>query len=144
MIFQSIKIRFLSNYEDDESSFKYELKIFSVFFSRLGVSRSPPYNKIVDGSRLDKSGSGLACMTQLQGTQLSRVPLDTSETLCPSHFRPAWQVTFHVFRPEKRIPARKTYLSVLCVSSAIIRILFAGKCGKLCDPYFTCSKYYLY
>jgi hypothetical protein len=39
MNFQSIKIRFLSNYEDDESPLKDELKIFSVLFSRVGVSR---------------------------------------------------------------------------------------------------------
>jgi hypothetical protein len=137
MNFQSIKIQFLLNYEDDESSFKDELKIFSVFFSRVDVSRSPPYNNIVGGYCLDKSRSRLACVTQSQGTQISRVPLDISETLCPSRVRPARQVTFHVFRPEKRIPAGKTYLSVLCASGAIISILFAGKCGKLRDPYFT-------
>jgi hypothetical protein len=107
MNFQSITIRFLSNYEDDLSSFKYELKIFSVSFYRVGVSRYPPYNKIVDGSRLDKSGSGSACVTQSQGTQIYCVPLEISETLCMSRIWPARQVPFHVFQPEKRIPTGK-------------------------------------
>jgi hypothetical protein len=106
--------------------FKDELKIFSVFFSPVGVSRSPPYNKVVGWSRLDKSGSGLACVTQSQGTQISCVPLDISDTLCPSRVWPARQVIFHVFRPEKRIPAGKTYHSEFCASGAIIIILFAG------------------
>jgi hypothetical protein len=52
--------------------FKDELKIFSVFFSRVGVSRSPPYKNIVGGSRLDKPGSGLACVTQSQGMTYGR------------------------------------------------------------------------
>jgi hypothetical protein len=136
MNFQIIKIRFPLNYEDGKSSFKDELKIFSVFFSRVGVSCSPPYNKIVDWSSLDKSGSGLACVTQSQGTQIFRAPLDISYTLCLSHVRPARQVPFNVSRLEKRIPAGKTYISVLCTSGTIICILFAGKCGKLRDPYF--------
>jgi hypothetical protein len=111
--------------------------MFSVFVSRMGVSRSPPYNRVVGGSRLDKSRSGLACVTQSQGTQISRVPLDISETLCLSRVRPARQVLFYVSRPEKCFPAGKTYHSVLCSLGAIIIILFAGKCGKLHDPYFT-------
>jgi hypothetical protein len=54
MIFQRIKVRFLSNYEDDQSSFKDELKSF-LLFSRMGVSRSPPsYNTIVGGSGFNK------------------------------------------------------------------------------------------
>jgi hypothetical protein len=101
------------------------------------VSRvSPPYNKIVGGSHLDKLGSGLACVTQLQGTQIYRVPLDISETLCPSRARPARQVPFHVFQLEKHVPAGKMYLLVLCASGAIISMLFAVNCGKLRDPYF--------
>jgi hypothetical protein len=87
--------------------FKDELKILPVFFSRVGVFHSPPYNKIVYGSRLDKSGSGSACVTQSQGTQISCVPLAISETLCPSRVQPARHVPFHVFRPEKRILAGK-------------------------------------
>jgi hypothetical protein len=117
--------------------FKDELKIFSVFFSRVGVSRSTPYNNIIGGSRFDKLGSGLACVTQLQGTQIYHVPLNISETLSPSRVGTARQVPFHASRPEKRIPVGKMYHSVFCASGAIISILFAGKCGKLRDPYFT-------
>jgi hypothetical protein len=35
----------------------------------------------------------------------------------------------------KAYPGRKTYLPVLCASGATIRILFAGKCGKLRNRY---------
>jgi hypothetical protein len=95
--------------------FEYELNIFSVIFSRVGVSRSPPYNKIVDGSRLDKSGSGSACVTQSQDTQIYSVPLNISDTLCPSRVRPARKVPFHVFRPEKRILAGNVSFRALCI-----------------------------
>jgi hypothetical protein len=43
---------------------------------------------------------------------------DISKISCPSHVRPARQVTFCVFRPEKRIPVGNTYLSVFCASGA--------------------------
>jgi hypothetical protein len=75
MNFQRIEVRFLSNYEDNYSSFKDDLKSF-ILFSRVGVSCSPPpYKMIVGGSRLNKLRSGLACVAQWQGKQISRVPL---------------------------------------------------------------------
>jgi hypothetical protein len=99
---------------------KYGLKYFPpVFFSRVGVSASPR----TQGCGWEKSRSGLACVTWSQGTQISRVSLDISETLCLSRVRPAWQVLFHVFLPERRTSAGKS--------------IIAGKCGKLHDPYFT-------
>jgi hypothetical protein len=99
---------------------KYGLKSFTpVFFSRVGVLASPH----TQGRRWDKSRSGLACVTWLQGTHISRVSLDISETLCLSRVRPARQVLFHVFLPERRTPAGKS--------------IIAGKYGKLNDPYFT-------
>jgi hypothetical protein len=99
---------------------KDQLKYFPpVFFSRVGVSASPR----TQGHGWDKSRSGLACVTWSQGTQIYRVSLDTSETLCPSRVRPAQQVPFHVFLPERRTPAGKS--------------IIAKKCGKLHDPYST-------
>jgi hypothetical protein len=90
-----------------------------VFFSRVGVSDSPR----TQGRGWEKSRSGLACVTWSQGTQIYRVSLDISETLCPSRVRPAQQVLFHVFLPERHTPAGKSVI--------------AGKCGKLHDPYST-------
>jgi hypothetical protein len=96
------------------------LKYFPpVFFSRVSVSASPH----TQGCGWEKSRSGLACVTWLQGTQISRVSLDISETLCPSRVRPARQVLFHVFLPDRRTPAGKS--------------IIAGKCGKLHNPYST-------
>jgi hypothetical protein len=99
---------------------KYGLKSFPpVFFSRVGVSASPR----TQGRGWEKSRSGLACMTWSQGTQISRVSLNISETLCPSRTRPARQVLFNVFLSERCTPAGKR--------------IIAGKCGKLHDPYST-------
>jgi hypothetical protein len=110
--------------------FKDELKSFPCFLLPRGCLAFTPYNKVVGGSCLDTLRSGLACVAQSQGTQISRVPLDISETSCPSRVRPARQVLFHVFRPEKRIPAGKTYYSMLCASGTIIIILFLGSAGS--------------
>jgi hypothetical protein len=99
---------------------KDRLKSFPpVFFSRVGVSASPH----TQGRGWVKSRSGLACVTWSQSTQIYRVSLDISETLCPSLVRPARQVVFHVFLPERRTPAGKSIIS--------------GKCGKLHNPYST-------
>jgi hypothetical protein len=57
-------------------------------------------------------------------------PSEITETSCMSHVRPAPQVTFHVFGPEKCIPSGKYYLSVHCTSGATTSILFSGKCGN--------------
>jgi hypothetical protein len=97
---------------------KDRLKSFPpVFFSRVGVSAWP----CTQGRGWDKSRSGLACVTWSQGTQIYRVSLDISDTLCLSHVRPAWQILFHVLLPERHTPAGKS--------------IIAGKCGKLHDLY---------
>jgi hypothetical protein len=85
------------------------LKSFPLFLLPRGCLGFAPYDKIIGGYGLDKSRSGLACVTRSQGTQIYRVSLDISETLCPSRVRPARQVLFHVFRPERRTPAGKMY-----------------------------------
>jgi hypothetical protein len=64
-------------------------------------------------------------------------PFDISEASCLSHVRPARQVTFHVFQPEKRILTRKKYFSVPCASGATTSILFGGKYGKLRNQWST-------
>jgi hypothetical protein len=89
--------------------FKDGLKYFPSFLLPRGCLGFAPYDKVVGGYCLGKSRSGLSCVTRSQGTHISRVPLDISETLCPSRVRPARQVLFHVFRPERRTPAGKTY-----------------------------------
>jgi hypothetical protein len=90
------------------------LKSFlQVLFSRVGVSASPR----TQGRVWDTSRSGLACVTWSQGTQIYCVSLGISETLCPSRVRPARQVLFRVFLPERHAPAGKS--------------IIAGKCGKL-------------
>jgi hypothetical protein len=99
---------------------KVGLKYFPpVFFSRVVVLASPR----TQGRGWDKSRSGLACVTWSQGTQIYRVSLDISDTLCPSCVWPARQVLSHVFLSERRTPAGKS--------------IIAEKCGKLHDPYFT-------
>jgi hypothetical protein len=88
---------------------KDRLKYFTSFLLPCGCIGFALYNKFVGGYCLDKSRSGSACVTWWQGTQISRVPLDISETLCPSRVRKTRQVLFHVFRPERRTPAGKMY-----------------------------------
>jgi hypothetical protein len=85
------------------------LKSFPSFPLPHGYLGFAPYDKVVGGYCLDKSRSGLACVTRSQGTHISRVSLDISETLCPSRVRPARQVLFHVFRSERRTPAGKMH-----------------------------------
>jgi hypothetical protein len=64
-------------------------------------------------------------------------PFDIGDISCLSHVRPARQVHFHVFRPEKRMPTGKWYLSVCCASGATTSILFGGKYGKLGNRWST-------
>jgi hypothetical protein len=58
-------------------------------------------------------------------------PSDISETLCPSRVRPARQVTFHFFWPEKRIPAgKRIFLCFLRRARQLVSCSFesAGNC----------------
>jgi hypothetical protein len=71
-----------------------------VLFSRVDVSASPR----TQGHGWDKSTLGVACATWSQGTRIFRVPLDISETLCPSPIRPTRQVLFHVFSFREAYP----------------------------------------
>jgi hypothetical protein len=85
------------------------LKSFPSFILPCGCLGFAPYDKVVGGYCLDKSRSGLACVNRSQGTQISRAPIDISETLCPSRVRSSRQVIFHVFRPERRTLSGKIY-----------------------------------
>jgi hypothetical protein len=60
-------------------------------------------------------GIGMRGIGQRYGNALC--PFDINEISCLSHVRPAREVTFCIFRPEKRIPAGKAYLSVRCASA---------------------------
>jgi hypothetical protein len=55
---------------------------------------------------------------------------DINEISCLSHIRPARQVTFHVFWPEKRIPIGKPYISVHFASGATTNIFFVVSAGN--------------
>jgi hypothetical protein len=107
-----------------------ELKIFSFIFSRVGV---PCFTLKYDrrAFTFGQIGVGIGMCDRTERYINASCPFDISETSCPSHVRSARQVNFHVFRPEKRIPAGKAFLSVCCASAATTSILFIGKCGKV-------------
>jgi hypothetical protein len=132
-IFQSIS----SNYEDDQSSFNsFRIKI--IFFSFL------PRRCLVSPLQYDrrsfavgKIGVGIGMHDRAQRYINASCPFNISEISCLSRVRPAREVTFCVFRPEKRIPTGKPYLSVRCASGPTTSILFGGKCGELCNMWST-------
>jgi hypothetical protein len=98
---------------------KYRLKSFPQFSSPAWVSRLRPVHKVVGGTNPGRDWRARP------GRKVRKflVSLDISETLCPSRVRPARQVLFHVFLPERRTSAGKSIIS--------------GKCGKLHNPYST-------
>jgi hypothetical protein len=109
-----------SNYEDEKTFLSRKVKIFyPQFSSPAWVSRLRPVHKVVGGTNPRRDWHARP------GRKVRKflVSLDISETLCPSRVRPARQVLFHVFLPERRTPAGKS--------------IIAGKCGKFYNPYST-------
>jgi hypothetical protein len=76
--------------------------------SPASVSRVLPLQYDPRWFTLGQIGVGIGMRDPVSRYGDSSCPLDIIETLCPSRVLPARQVTFHVFRPEKRTPAGKS------------------------------------
>jgi hypothetical protein len=127
-IFQIIS----SIYEYDQSSFN-SCRIKNLFIyllpRRFLVFSPVQYDR--RSFTVEKIGVGVGMRGRAQRYINASCPSDISETSCLSRVRPARQEFFHVFRPEKRIPAGKSYISARCASGTTTSIVFAWKWGEL-------------
>jgi hypothetical protein len=116
------------------NSFRIKILIFYLLPRQCLVS---PLNYNLRSYAVGKIGVGIGMRGRAQRYRNALCHFDINEIACMSHVRPARQVTVRVFRPEKRIPARKLYFSARCASCATTSILFGGKCGKLRNRWST-------
>jgi hypothetical protein len=117
------------------NSFRIRILFFYLLPRQCHVTPPPRYDR--RSFTVEKIGVRIGMYGGDQRYRNASCPFNINEMSCLSHVRPARQVTFCVFRPEKLTPTEKPYISVRCASGATTSILFSGKCGKLRNRWST-------